>query len=50
MTGLQRHPLIYPMFSRTSGISTPFARGNLHLVILCFEKLNIRIQPLILHF
>ncbi len=30
---LQRHPLIYPIFSRKAGISAPFARGNLHLVI-----------------
>src|SRR5215207_9641462 len=32
---LQRHPLIDPIFSQqlSAGISAPFARGNLHLVI-----------------
>ena len=50
VTGLQRHPLIYPMFSRTSGISTPFARGNLHLVIPCLNMLSVGTQSLILHY
>src|SRR5215211_3776926 len=32
---LQRHPLIDPIFSQqlSAGISAPFARGNLYLVI-----------------
>ncbi len=34
---LQRHPLIYPIFSRLPGISAPFARGNLHLVTLSLQ-------------
>ena len=48
--GLQRHPLIYPIFSRISGISTPFARGNLYLVIPCLNMLSVGTQSLILHY
>jgi len=39
VTGLQRHPLIDPIFPqppfsvREAEVSAPFARGNLHLVI-----------------
>jgi hypothetical protein len=50
VTGLRRHPLINPIFPWKPRVSAPFARGNLHLVILCFEKLNIRIQPLVSPF
>ena len=46
MTWLQRHPLIYPIFSQFPEISAPLARGNLHLVTLFDE----RAQPLILRF
>jgi hypothetical protein len=45
---LQRHPLIYPIFSTSlvmRAISVPFARENLHLVISHRET-----QPLNLHY
>jgi hypothetical protein len=55
---LQRHPLIYPIFSpsflsprergRVRAISAPFARGNLHLVIPMLSVSKHGIQPLIL--
>ena len=50
---LQRHPLIYPIFRpdpspnrKGKVLSTPFARGNLHLVIPCLDTIRVTSKPL----